>query len=141
MANYGGKGTQLHITINTSFVPLSQAVEITGPSGEMGTREVTHLDSSAREFAPTILDGGEFTWNMLYDANSASQSYFQSKVYTATPATTGETMKLVLSTTTKTIPFNGIPTRFNLTGMNVDGTVTAECAAKVTGLPTMPTTT
>lgn len=140
MANYGGKGTQLQVTINSTFLAIGQITELTGPSGEMGTREVTHLDSSAREFAATILDGGEVSGTLLYDANGQAAAYFSGKVYTATPST-GEAMKLVFSTTTKTLPFTAIPTAFGFTGFNVDGTASAEFGMKVSGLPTLPTTT
>lgn len=140
MSHMGGKGTQLQVSIATTFVAVGQLVEVDGPTGEMGTREVTHLDSAAREFAATILDGGEVTGRVLYDPLGAGAVYLQNKVYTATPST-GESMKLVFSTTTKTLPFTAIPTQFGFTGFTVDDTASANIGLKVSGLPTMPTTT
>lgn len=140
MANYGGKGTQLQVSIASTFVPLGQLVSAGGPTGEMGTREVTHLDSSAREFAATILDGGEVSGSLFVDFANQSHQYMMGKVYTATPST-GEAMKLVFSTTTKTMTFTAIPTAWPFGGFEVDGTATVDFGMKVTGLPTMPTTT
>lgn len=141
MADFSGKGTQLQISIQSTFVPISQNVEINGPSAEMGTREVTHLESSAREFRATIVDNGELSGNCLYDPTNQAQAYFQSRASGTTYASTGEIFKLVYATTTKFEQFNGIPTRWAGSGMTVDGTVIKEWGIKVSGLVTLPTTT
>ena len=140
MANFAGKGTTLQVSINSSFVTISQNVEITGPSPEVGTREVTHLESSAREFNGTIVDSGTLTGNCLFDPTNAGQAYFQGKINTATPST-GESFKLIYSTTTKSETFTGIPTSWAGSGMTVDGTVVKEWGIKLSGLITSATTT
>lgn len=141
MADFAGKGTQLHISIQTTFVAISQNVEINGPSAEMGTREVTHLDSSAREFRATIVDNGELTGRCFYDPNNQAQAYFQSRASGTTYASTGEIFKLFYSSTGKFEQFNGVPTRWAGAGMTVDDTVVKEWGIKVSGLVTLPTTT
>lgn len=141
MANFPGKGTVLQVAINTTYVDVSQIVSLEGPGGVMGTREITHLLSSAREFAPTIHDGGEVTATILYDPNSPGQAYVQGQVYTATPGTTGSAFRLAFATTTKNIAFGAVPTAFPFTGFTVDDTVTVNLGLKVTGLLTVPTTT
>jgi hypothetical protein len=140
MPNYGGKGTQLQVTVNSTFVAVGQIVEFTGPSGEMGTREVTHLDSSAREFAPTIVDSGELSGTLLYDPTNTAARAIESNIYTGSPST-GLAMKVVFSTTTRTMTFTGIPTAWGFTGFNVDGTASADFGVKLTGALTLPTTT
>jgi hypothetical protein len=141
MADFAGKGTQLHIAIQTTFIPISQNVEISGPSGEMGTREVTHLDSAAREFRATIVDSGELTGNCLFDPTNPAQSYFQSRALGTTYLSTGESFRLYFSSTAKFEAFNGIPTRWAGSGYTVDGTATKEWGIKVSGLVTVATTT
>lgn len=141
MADFAGKGTQLHISIQSTFVAISQNVEINGPSAEMGTREVTHLDSAAREFRATIVDNGELTGRCLYDPNNQAQAYFQGRASGTTYASTGEIFKLIYSTTTKFEQFNGVPTRWAGAGMTVDDTVVKEWGIKISGLVTLPTTT
>lgn len=141
MADFAGKGTALQIAIQTTYVTLSQNVEITGPSAEMGTREVTHLESSAREFRATIVDSGEFTGRCFYDPNNPAQAYFQSRALGTTYLSTGESFRLVFSTTTKFEQFNGIPTRWAGTDYTVDGTATREWGIKVSGVLTVATTT
>lgn len=141
MADFAGKGTQLHISIQSTFVAMSQNVEINGPSGEMGTRDVTHLDSSAREHRATIHDGGEVTGNCLFDPTNQGQAYFQSRAMGTTYASTGEIFKIIMSTTTKFEQFNGIPTRWAGSGYTVDGTAVKEWGIRVSGLVTVATTT
>lgn len=141
MADFAGKGTQLHVSIQSTFVAISQNVEISGPSAEMGTREVTHLDSAAREHRATIVDNGELSGRCYYDPTNAAQKYFESRATGTTYASTGEIFKLIYSTTTKFEQFNGVPTRWAGAGMTVDDTVVKEWGIKVSGLVTLATTT
>jgi len=140
MPNYGGKGTQLQVTIQSTYVAVGQITNFSGPSGEMGTRETSHLDSSAREFAPTIVDSGEISGTLLYDPTNAGARLIESNVYTATPST-GLAMKVVFSTTTRSMTFSAIPTAWGFNGFELDGTASADFGVKLTGALTLPTTT
>lgn len=50
-----------------SFTTIAEVLDITGPQYELATEEVTNHDSGGwREFVPTLLDGGEITFDLNY---------------------------------------------------------------------------
>lgn len=50
-----------------SFTTIAEVLDITGPSYELATEEVTNHDSGGwREYVPTLLDGGELTFDINY---------------------------------------------------------------------------
>lgn len=142
MANFPGKGTLLQVALSStaSYNTVSQVQNIEGPSAEMGTREITHLASFAREFAPTIVNGGTVTAGIIYDPTNAGQMMIQSAVHT-TGVPTSLAWRVVFSTTTKFFAFEGVPTQFSISGITVDDTVMANVGIQVSGVTTLPTTT
>lgn len=142
MANFPGKGTILQVAASStgSYSAVSQVQTIEGPSAEMGTREITHLGSVAREFAPTIVNGGTITAGVIYDPSNAGQALIQQTVHT-TGVPSSLFWKVIFSTTTKFFAFEGIPTQFAISGVTVDDTVLANLGIQVSGLTTLPTTT
>lgn len=61
-------GTLLKIHDGTStYTTIAEVLDITGPSYDVRTEEVTNHDSGGwAEFAPTIIDGGEVTFEINY---------------------------------------------------------------------------
>lgn len=50
-----------------SFTTIAEVLDISGPSYELATEEVTNHDSGGwREFIPTLLDVGEITFDLNY---------------------------------------------------------------------------
>ncbi|MEM6681811.1 MAG: phage tail tube protein [Pseudomonadota bacterium] len=45
------------------FTPIAEVIDITGPGGENGEIEVTHLGSTAKEFIADLIDYGQVTAN------------------------------------------------------------------------------
>lgn len=139
-----GKGHVLMVgpytTATTTYVAVSPVVSIDGPSEEMGTREVTHLQSFAREFEPTILDGGTITIKVWDDPTNTGQQLISNAIHT-TGVPTNMFWKLVFPTTTNFLGFFGPATQWALSGLEVDGTATRTLGIKVSGMLTLPTTT
>lgn len=138
-----GKGTLFqHGVAGTPVVytSIAQRTEIDGPEGEMGTRETTHLDSLAREFASTILDAGEASLNIEWDPGETTHSLLTGIWL----AGTLELWRLVFTdkitagvAAGTTFDFAGILTKFKPTGMTVEGNLTAEITIKGSGLPVL----
>ena len=60
-------GTIVHIDLaGGGLVPIAMLRDITGPSLSLGTEEVTPQDATGawRQFVPTLLDGGEVTFQL-----------------------------------------------------------------------------
>lgn len=71
-------GTMLKIHDGASpgtYATIAEVLDITGPSYELGTEEVTSHDSGGwREFVPTLLDGGEITFDLNYYSATTQDS-------------------------------------------------------------------
>jgi len=138
------KGCQLQIAHpSTVFVAVGQVQSLTGPSAEMGTRDVTHLGSTAKEFAPSIADAGEVSGTCVYYYTDAGQTAMQGLV--VTPSTLNTTTQLtqfriILPTTTKFFAFDGLVTKFDIVGGDAEGSMMADFTIKVSGAVTYPTT-
>lgn len=131
-----GRGTVLQLSVASSYMPIAQVVDITGPGAEIGTREVTNLSSTAAEFYPTILDPGEVTANIFYDPAELTHADLTNLLTTPTTAS----WKIVFPTTTFVISFGGSLTTFEQNGMDVEGTLGASLTITLTGAITWPST-
>lgn len=129
-----------YTTATTTYLPVGQVVSIDGPSIEMGTREVTHLGSFAREFEPTIVDNGTVSGTIWDDPTNTGYQVINNEVH-STGVPHNLFWKIVFPTTTNFIGFVGTPTNWGLTGLEVEGTATKNFGVKVSGLLTLPTTT
>jgi hypothetical protein len=138
---WGGKGTLLQHGVGTGTVvwtTVTQRTEIDGPDGEMGTRETTNLDSTARTFASTIIDTGEAALTIEYDPGEATHTLLTGLYLGGTV----EQFQLVFTdiitlgvAAGSTLAFNAIVTKFKPTGMTVEGNLMGELTLKGTGLP------
>lgn len=58
-----------------TYTTIAEVLDITGPSYELATEEVTNHDSGGwREFVPTLLDGGEITFDVNYYSAATQDS-------------------------------------------------------------------
>ncbi len=129
-----------YTTATTTYIAVGQVQSIDGPAVEMGTREVTHLLSFAREFEPTIVNNGKITVKIFDDPTNTGQQIITAAVHT-TGVPTNLFWKVVFPTTTNFIGFLGTPEAWGLTGGEVDGTMMRNLGIQVSGLLTLPTTT
>lgn len=137
MAFVAGKGTTLSVSVNSTFISVGQVVSISGPSANVGTYEVTDLDSSMRAFTPTIGDGGDISMACNYDPNNQAQAFLQGLI--ASPSTVS--FRLVHPTTTKFLSAGGVLTGFGRGSVTVDNVHTVDISIKLSGSITVPTTT
>lgn len=136
MGYLAGKGTSLRMTEATSaFTEIAQRVEITGPAINVRTRPCTDLDSSAHMKHPTIMEGGDMNFTIYWDPTADSHKALTTLM--TTPKSTTN-WRIIYSTTTLSMTFVGILTKFDPTGMDVDGTLTANCTVKLNGAITFP---
>lgn len=144
MATRPGKGHVLMVgpytTATTTYIVVSQVVSIDGPQTEMGTREITHLGSVAREYEPTIVNGGPLTIQIWDDPTNTGQQIISSAVHT-TGVPQNLFWKVVHPTTTKADIFIGTPTNWGQSGFTVDDTATRNLGIQISGVITIATTT
>lgn len=135
MAYLVGAGVELARRTTASpavYTAIPQAKDVTPPQLELGTVETTHLLSDAREFMPTIHDGGECNFNLEYDPANAQHA----ALFTSWSNKTVETWRITFSDTT-TIIFTGFLTTFGIDQLTVDSVVMVPCTIRITGLPTI----
>lgn len=74
--DYAAKGIKLQIgdgaTPTEGFTDVAHIGDVAGPSLAMDTVDVTHHGSTAKEFKPTIEDGGEVTLPINWDPAEAT---------------------------------------------------------------------
>lgn len=143
--SYPLKGFQLQIAHPTStFVAVSQVKEVTGPSATMKTRNVTHLESVAEEFAPSIADNGILSGSCIYNPSDPGQAALTTLVSSpstlATPGGGLSPFKLVSATTTKFFAMNGLVQKADIVGGDAEATAMLDWEVKISGAVTYPTT-
>lgn len=140
MPNYGVKGTQLQISIASSYTAVGQLQMTDAPPMKMGTRDVTHLGSTVKECEATIGDPQEFKATLIYDPTNQAARLLETRVTTPSTVLGGDSFKVVLPTTTKYWDFQAIVTEFTPKGGDVEGTWMAEIGLKASRAITLPTT-
>lgn len=128
--------TSTNTTAGVALADIAQISNIGGPSLSADTEDVTTHDSTAgfEEHVVTILRGGEFSLDLVYDPNAATH---------------GATSGLLAKMKNKTLAQYRVvfPGPYNWTmdgycssfepGAPVDGALTATATIKVTGAPTL----
>ena len=72
MAEYSGYGATLSIYITSSYTAIAQIRDITGPSMALDTIETSSRDSAWKKFVPGQIDGGEVTFDLVYDPDATT---------------------------------------------------------------------
>ena len=133
---YAAFGAKLQDTINsgTSWNDIAQLRDIGGPNFSADTVDVTTHDSTDRfrEFLKTLIDGGEVTFDLVWDPEDAAT---QSRLLTQMYASTSASYRIVFNTTNdKTWEFVAFVTGFEPSNA-VEGEISASVTMKVTGKP------
>lgn len=135
MAKYTAYESVLRVnTVSTTFVDVGQVRDISGPSMTQAAVEVTARDTSKwRAFTPGLRDGGEVTFDLIYDPDLASHSATNTTTGLVSFLLTGtaKTFRLVMSDSNY-FSFSGIVTAFTPESPLEDA-MTASCTIKVTG--------
>lgn len=125
-----GKGT----TLKQASTQIADVVSISGPSVTVGTVETTHLGSAWKEHLPTIPELGEVSMTIEYNPTTATHATLYSTMVNRTVAEYTITFS---NAEFSTWTFNAYITGFNVSGIEVEGLVTAELTFKPTGAPTV----
>lgn len=135
MAKYTAYESVLRVETTPSvFVDVAQVRDISGPSMTQDAVEVTARDTSKwRTFTPGLRDGGEVTFDLIYDPDLASHSATNTTTGLVSFLLTGtaKTFRLVMSDSNY-FSFSGIVTAFTPESPLEDA-MTASCTIKVTG--------
>ena len=135
MAEYSGHEVDLYIYL-TSYVAIAQVKDIGGPEISADQIEVSHRDSDWRKYVNGMLDGGELTFDIVFDPDHASHDpTLTNSIYAYMVAGTATNFKLeypgVGSAVTSAI-FSGTITNFGL-GAPLEDALTASITIKLSG--------
>ena len=135
MANaYSGFAAVLQMYVTSSFTTIAAIRDIAGPTLALNTVEVSTRDSAWRKFAATMIDGGEVTFDIVYDPDTAThgEAALGGLVY-ALEQRRREQFKLSFADSTPaTATFYGFVTRFQ-PKTPMDGAQTADVTLKIDG--------
>lgn len=85
MAEYAGYRSTLEIELATVWTAVAQIKDLSGPEAEADQIEVSHRDSRSRRYVAGMIDGGEVTFDIVFDPDHASHN----------PSTTGSMYNLL----------------------------------------------
>lgn len=122
----GGSPTEI-------FSTIAEVRDISGPALALGTEEVTSHDSAGwREFIPTLLEGGEVSFDLNYFSHTT-----QDNVRTDMTNKTKRNFQLVFDLPTdETWAFAAYVTGFEMDAP-VEGALTASLTVQITGSVTI----
>lgn len=136
MAEYAGYRVELEIQLGVTWTPVAQVRDISGPAVIADQIEVSNRDSRARKYVAGMYDGGEITFDMVFDPDHASHDpTLADSMYAY--AASGEIANFRLTfpgvaTATTTATFAAFVSNFEITSPLEDG-LTASLTAKVSG--------
>lgn len=110
-----------------TFTDVAEVLDFDGPGGESSEIEVTHLQSTAKEYKIGLKDPGDFTFNVNLIPDDASQLGLQSDHDTRVT----RNFKLILSDGTVGT-FAALVRRFRRSGAK-DDVVKANITLRITG--------
>lgn len=110
---------------------IAQVTSISGPTESRPTVSTTSLDDDVQTFRFGLKDGGEVSVEILYDSTNHASLHAQMGDTTSTSTTI--TLIGVDGSTNESITFDSFLTGWDLSGMEVDGNVTASLTFKVDG--------
>ncbi len=139
MAEYAGYAVDLEIELGAVWTPVAQVRDISGPAVIADQIEASHRDSRARRYVAGMYDGGEISFDIVFDPDHASHDpTLADSMYAY--AASGETASFRLTfpgagTATTTATFAAFVSNFEITSPLEDA-LTASLTAKVSGAVT-----
>ena len=140
MARYTGYETVLSVdnTGSGSYVAVAQVRDVTGPTMQQAAVEVTTRDGNKwRQFTGGLRDGGEVTFELVYDPDLATHAAGAAPGLVNLLTTgTSRSFRLAFSDTTPaTATFTALVTTFTPKAPLADAML-ADCTIKVSGAVT-----
>lgn len=140
--DYAAKGVQLQMgdgaTPTENFTAIAHIGDISGPNLQMDTVEVTNHGSPAKEFVPTLEDGGEITLPINWDPAETTHKNAAGGLSYALKQKAKKNWKIVYpDDAASVISFAGYVVGFDPKGP-VAGKLTADIKIRVTGAVTLP---
>jgi hypothetical protein len=136
MAKYAAFAASLKVEISSVYTTIAQVRDINGPALTGETDDVTNRDSSGgfREYIGTLKDGGDVTFNIVYDPDQTTHSASAAGgVVTLLTSGALNNFRVTFSDSTPaTATFAGIVTAFAPT-LPLAGAMTADVTIKVSG--------
>ena len=135
MANYAGFGTLLKLGGTT----VAGVQNISGPSLTLETIDVTnHSSTSAwREFVGGLKDGGEVTFDLVFDPVAATHKNASGGLLNLLTTRASGSFSLTFPDSGLTVwSFTAFVTNFE-PGEPVDGALMASATLKISGVPTL----
>lgn len=135
MANYAAYGTLLKINGTT----VAGVTNISGPNLTLETIDVTNHSSTSgwREFVAGLKDGGEVTFDIVYDPAGATHMNASGGLLYELDQGTSESFSLTFPDSGATVwSFTAFVTSFEPGAPVADG-LTASVTLKITGAPTL----
>lgn len=134
MAKYTGFAATFKTEISAVYTTVAQVRDISGPSMQRDTVEVTNRDSSgqAKEYLAGLLDNGEVTFDLVYDPDQTTHSASASGgLITLLAAGTLNNFRVTFADSTPaTATFAGLVTQFQPT-LPLNGAQTASVTIKI----------
>lgn len=134
-----GKGVDFAFTpAGGSSTTVTQVLSFDAPTIEMGQAESSALGSGAKEYVPTIYDGGELGMTLQLDFGQDSHTAITTALMAGTFCSGTLTFPAAISpsvsgATTHTYTFTFFFTSFQPTNIDLENEVQAEVKAKITG--------
>jgi hypothetical protein len=139
--SYAAKGVQLQMgdgATPENFTAIANLADVSGPSLALDTVEVTHHGSQAKEFAATLVDGGDVSFPINWDPAEATHKNTAGGLSYALLNKQLKDFKIVYPDQAgSSIAFSAF-----VVGFEPDGPVTGKLSAKlklrISGAVTMP---
>jgi len=122
-----------------AFVPIADVMDISGPKISRATIGVTSHDAPGgwNQYLPSLKDGGEVTFDVLYDPTDPTHSNSQGGLlYELTTATAANQFQITFPNGTSVWSFDATVTGFDMTAP-VGDKLGAAVTLKITGAPTL----
>lgn len=120
MAEYAGYRAVLAwlTTAPSTYTTIAQVRDISGPGTTADQIEVSHRDDQWRRFKAGMRDGGELTFDIVFDPDLASHDpTLSTSIYAALANGTSQTFRITypgVATATTTATFGGFVSGFEL---------------------------
>jgi len=130
MAADDGFGVRILRYVTDAYVAIGLARDVSGPSLSVNTIDITTKDSAnrVREYIAGLRDGGEVSFDILYDPNNTQHALIKTDL----KAGTVSNWKVEFGGTADFVVFPAFVTGWNLNGP-MDGEMSADITLKVSG--------
>ena len=135
MANkYSGFAAKLQISISAVYTDIAGVRDISGPSMSQDTIEASSRDNNWKEFVGGQVDGGEITFDIVYDPDTVTHSAGSAggAVLLLITGTKGTYKLSFADTTPATASFSALVTKFTPKAP-YNGLQSADVTLKISG--------